>query len=52
MGIIGRTTSAGIPAVESDDLSITAGGVFQHYVYSGSTGYAVTGATVIQPNTW
>ena len=52
MGIIGRTTSAGIPAVESDDLSLTAGGVFQHYVYSGSTGYTVTGTTVIQPNTW
>ena len=53
MGIIGRTTSAGISSgVWSDDLHITAAGVFEHYTSSGSSGYTVTGTTVIQPNTW
>ena len=53
MGIIGRTTSSGIGAVESDDLHITSSGVFEHYTQSASgTGYTVTGTTAIQPNTW
>ncbi len=53
MGIIGRTTSAGLSSgVWSDDLHITSAGVFEHYTSSGSAGYTVTGTTVIQPNTW
>ena len=52
MGIVGRTTAAGISSVLSDDLHITAAGVFEHYTSSGSSGYAVTGTTLIQPDTW
>ena len=53
MGIIGRTTSSGLNSgVWSHDLHITAGGVFEHYTSTGSSGYTVTGTTVVQPNTW
>ena len=53
MGIIGRTTSSGINSgVWSHDLHITSAGVFEHYTSTGSSGYTVTGTTVIQPNTW
>jgi len=37
MGIVGRTTADGISSVLSDDLHITAGGVFEHYTSSGSS---------------